>query len=134
MAWPPTFNITPALLAQGVTTIYWGTEDLLGYYVVLSFHQRELVENVRLRQGSGLTSTRVQLRDGVNWDIHVRDDSRMTPPQAGTMLTVVDAAGLLGSRGATYVGRVIESSTNLTSQNPLERNVIVEKLRLITES
>lgn len=136
MAWPPIPNVTPGLLAQGVTTLYWGTEELWEYATVLRFNQRELVDNIKLPQGVGLTATRMQIHDGVVWDISLRDDSRMTRPTAGTKVTVIDAGGLYpgGNRGAVYSGRVVESSTDVSPKNPMERTISVEKLRLITET
>ena len=120
--------------AQGVTTIVWGTDALWGSYVVTRFNQKQLVENIKLTNGTGITTTRIQLKDGAQWDITVRDDTAMTPPTVGTTLSVVDGGGLLGAVGVAYTGRVIDSGWEVSPKQPGERTITVEKLTLITEA
>lgn len=127
-------DITNGYAAQGITTIRWGTEDLLGVYVVTRFNQKPLVDNQKLQQGSGLTSTRVQLNDGWVWEITVRDDTAMIVPRVGTLLTVVDAGNLIpGSTNgtSTYSARVIESGYDISPKGPGERTITAEKLLLL---
>lgn len=141
MAWPPTPNSTTGFEADGVTTIRWGTEGLLqgslppisatGYYVVLRFNQKELSENIKLPQGSGLTSTRVRIRDGVQWAITVRDDTQMTAPICGDLLTIVDGSGMLGDVGLTYSARVVENDYETAVKQAGERVLMLENLVLI---
>ena len=79
MALPANMTGTPTGLAkQGVTTIVWGTDGLWSTYIVSRISQKQLIENVKLTNGTGITVTRVQLTDGVQWDITVRDDTGMT--------------------------------------------------------
>jgi len=136
MALPTNMTGTPTGLAkQGVTTIVWGTDGLWSSYIVSRISQKQLIENVKLTNGTGITVTRVQLTDGVQWDITVRDDTGMTPPVVGnTFASIYDAAGMLGAVGSTYTGRIVESSWDTSSKQAAERSITVEKLTLITES
>src|SRR6478609_1335180 len=68
--WPPTAGVTTGFEVDGDTTVRWGTDGLLqtgpgisstGYFVVLRFAEKELVETIKLPQGTGLTSTRVRI-------------------------------------------------------------------------
>tara|TARA_R110000868_G_scaffold245626_7_gene502228 strand:+ start:14883 stop:15293 length:411 start_codon:yes stop_codon:yes gene_type:complete len=136
MALPTNMTGTPTgLTKQGVTTIVWGTDGLWSSYIVSRISQKQLIENVKLTNGTGITVTRVQLTDGVQWDITVRDDTGMTAPVAGNTFTAIyDAAGMLGTVGLTYTGRIVESSWDTSSKQAAERSITVEKLTLITES
>lgn len=137
-AWPPTSGVTTGYEVDGVTTIRWGTEGLLqspkpasGYYTVLRFDQKEIVDPIKLPQGSGLTASRVRIKDGTHWAITVRDDTQMTAPVVGTLITVVDGAGMKGNVGLRYAARVVENDYNTGVKQPGERVLIAENLLLI---
>ena len=145
MAWPPTSGSTTGYTVDGVTSIRWGSEGLLqgstalllpasGYYTVLRFDEKELVEVIKLPQGSGLTASRVRIRDGVHWAITVRDDSRMTAPVVGTFLSIVDAGGMIGNVGLRYSAKVVENDYNTAVKQPGERVLVAEALVLIEGS
>ena len=141
MAWPPTSGSTTGYTVDGVTSIRWGSEGLLqspipasGYYTVLRFDEKELVEVIKLPQGSGLTASRVRIRDGVHWAITVRDDNRMTAPVVGTTLSIVDAAGMIGTIGLRYNAKVVENDYNTAVKQPGERVLVAEALVLIEGS
>lgn len=140
-AWPDTGAApTSGVSMAGVTTIRWGTRGLLqspgsGAYVVLRFNQRELVDNIKLPNGAGLTSTRVLVSDGVQWDVTVRDDTAFVPPQAGDTISIVDAAGLIlgTTAGAikTFTATVVESGFDTAPKQAGERALVIESLRLV---
>jgi hypothetical protein len=138
MPWPPPVNATTGLAVQGVTTIRWGTDGLLqspkpsvGYYTVLRFNQRPLVDSQKLPNGSGVTTTRVMVIDGVEFDITVRDDTRMTPPAPGGVVSIVDAGGLLGTVGLVYTATVIDPAYEVSPKQAGERTIHAENLVLI---
>lgn len=138
MAWPAVSGSTVGYKAQGVTTIRWGTDGLLtspapsgGFYTVTRFAQKPLVENIKLPNGTGITATRVQLIDGTEWTITVRDDTRMTPPVIGNTVTIVDAAGLHGTPGVAYSATILDPSYEAAPKQAGERTIIVERLKLI---
>jgi len=142
MAWPTLNGSELGIRADGVTSIRWGTHGFLnspapggaaGYYVVTRFGQKSLVENTKLPNGIGLTSTRVQLIDGVEFTITVRDDTGMTPPRIGTLVSIVDAAGMLGTYtpGTAYPARIIDNNYEAAPKQPGERMLVAERLVLI---
>jgi len=124
-------TVSTGYASQGVTTIVWGTDGLWSTYIVSRAAEKDIVENVKLTNGTGITLTRVQLKDGRQWDLTVRDDTAMTPPTTGSTITVVDAGGLISSSKLNYTGRVVESSWDTSSKQAAERSVTVESLVLI---
>ena len=153
-SWPTTGvgSLSSGYLATGVTTIVWGTDEILanlggvgtiagGRGVVTRFAERALVVNHKLPQGDGLTSSRVQIIDGQQWDLTVRDDTGFTVrPKVGNTVLIYDAAGLVvGSPGAggspqSFIAKIEEVSYDAAPGQPCEFNVTVTRLTLITES
>lgn len=147
MAWPTTGagDISTGYAAQGVTTIRWGAKELLNKVgtqsldgvtvgIVTRFNERSLVNVHKLPNGDGLTVTRVQLLDGVQWDITVRDDTTITTrPTIGQTVVVVDGGGLVpgGTPGSKYTARVVENGYETAPGQPGEFTVTVEALTLI---
>jgi len=124
-------TVSSGYAAQGTTTIVWGTDGLWSTYIVSRATEKDIIENVKLTNGTGITLTRVQLKDGRQWDLTVRDDTAMTPPTTGSTITVVDAGGLISNSKLNYTGRVVESSWDTSSKQAAERSVTVESLVLI---
>lgn len=132
---------------DGVTTIYWGTDSSMadanngnaGYYIVLDISQ-EQVEAFRenLPNGNGITDTVVLGIDGVRWNLRVRDDSRMTPPNVGVQVYINNAGALPIYSGGSFIttrtryrGRVRSASYNITPRSNGERTIVVERLTLV---
>ena len=140
-AWPDTGAApTSGVMIGGVTTIRWGSKGLLqspgsGAYVVLRFNERELAENIKLPNGSGLTSTRVLISDGVQWEVTVRDDTAFVPPQVGDTVSIVDGAGLIlgTTAGAikTFTATVVDSGFDTAPKQAAERTLTIESLKLV---
>lgn len=144
MSWPTTGagSLSSGYLAQGVTSIRWGTKEMLQttngvsatFLVVTRFNQRRLADPIKVPNGDGLTSTRLIVVDGVQWDLTVRDDSSMLDanlPNIGQKVTLVDGAGHLGTVGLVYRATVVENGYDAAPKQPGERTVTVERLRLI---
>lgn len=141
MAWPSSQSV--GYSATGNTTIRWGTDGLLtspapatgvngtGFYVVTKFSQKQQVEVIKLPNGSGITTTRIILTDGLDWNITVRDESTMTPPMAGSTVTIVDAGGMISSARAAYSATIIDNNYEAPPKQAGERTLTVERLRLI---
>lgn len=125
--------VADGYIANGKTTIRWGTEDLFGVYDVLRFHQKPRAENLPLLQGAGLTSTVVTLLDGSTWELTVRDDVNMAVPQVGTRILLVDAAGLVpgGEIGVAYSCIVEDAQFDVAPKQAAERTVTATKFTLI---
>jgi len=137
MSWPTT---SAGYSATGITTIRWGTDGALdspkpasGYYVVTKFSEKQLVESIKLSNGTGITSTRILLTDGVDWNITVRDDTTMTAPTVGTQIKIVDAGNLVPSpnTGTALWATVVDSNYETAPKQAGERTITVERLRLI---
>lgn len=141
--WPPaTTGSTIGLKLDGVTTIRWGTDALLqspkpngDFYVVNRFSQAPKQEVSYLENGSGVQTTRVRITHGHQWDISVRDDTRMTPPKAGDTIVVTDAGGIVPCAspavGNVFTCTVIDPSYDAAPKQPGERVLRVEALLLI---
>jgi hypothetical protein len=151
MAWPTTGagTLASGYLATGVTTIIWGSLDLLANIggvamsgalgVVTRFSERPLVDNIKLPNGDGLTSTRVQIIDGTHWEVTVRDDSRITVrPKIGNTVLIYDAAGFIsagaGGTPTSYIATVVEANYEAAPKQAAEFTITVENLTLITEA
>lgn len=151
MSWPTTGagSLSSGYLATGVTTIRWGSNLLVTSVntvstsvtvgIVTRFHQRSLVDNIKLPNGDGLTITRVQIIDGVQWDVNIRDDTGLTGsgtvgrPVPGSTVVIVDGLGLLGAAGTTYNATVVETAYETAPRQAGEFTITVENLTLITE-
>jgi hypothetical protein len=98
---------------------------------VLRFNERVLLDNIKLPNGTGVTSTRVLIRDGVEFTLTVRDDTQMSPPAIGGTISIVDAAGLLGTVGLVYLATVIEPNYETAPKQAGERVILAENLILV---
>lgn len=149
MAWPTTGAGTQAsgYFVQGVTTIVWGSQDLLANLggiastssrgIVTRFSEHPLVDNIKLPNGDGLTITRVQIIDGAQWNVTIRDDTGFTVrPRIGNTVLIFDAAGFISgnpSAAVSYIATICEASYDTGPKQAGEIQVTVENLTLITE-
>lgn len=144
MSWPTTGagSLATGYIATGTaTTLRWGTDEVVktvngtsvaSFAVVNRITQRNLVNNIKLPNGDGLTGGRVQLIDGVQWDISLRDDTQITNrPKVGTTVTIVDMGGLIDQVGEVYNATVVETAYEASVGQPGELNITVENLTLI---
>ena len=140
-----TTPVVTGYTATGRTTIRWGTDGYWqqeipssganpavgGYYIVTDFDEKQLAEAIKLSNGSGPTSTRVIINDGIQWTVTVRDDTRMTPPKVNDTVYIVDAAGFRGTPGLKYITTVIDANYKAAPKQPGERVLLLESLILI---
>ena len=147
MAWSPTTGAAPmtGFRQQGVTSVRWGSRGLVtsingqaiaslptSIGVVLRFNQKTQVENIKLPNGDGLTVTRVQIVDGQQWDVTVRDDENIdSRPSIGTTVVIYDAGGLISSSYLKYSATVIDSGWDTAPKQPGEMTFSVEALTLV---
>ncbi len=145
MAWTSYTGATPdtGVAASGTTTLRWGTMEVVTSLggsavngttvaIVTRATQRQLVDNLKYPNGSGVTSTRVLITDGVQWDLTVRDDTGITGTiRAGQAAVIVDMAGLIGAEGTTYTCKIVESGYDAAPKQPGERTITAEYLTLI---
>lgn len=146
MAWPAQSGVATGFTVEqvsgGTTVLMWGSEGMLAtinsksvsFAIVSRFSQRKLVENIELTNGTGLITNRVRITDGVQWDLTVRDDTRIASaalPTVGQAVTVVDGAGMLGTQGTAYAGTVVDSGYEAAPKQAGERTLVIENLVLI---
>lgn len=152
MAWPttPTGSTTNGVRADGITTLRWGSKDVVtvingttfansNVAIVTRVTQRAIVENLKYTNGDGITTSRVQLVDGVQWEFTLRDNSGATTagitgrPVIGSSVTISDMAGLIDQVAEYYVATVVESAYDTAPKQPGEFNITVESLTLIED-
>jgi len=129
----------------GITTLLWGTDGLLnapapsgsfagtGYYIVESVDESTKAEQVYIENGTGVEVGRINITHGHRWNITVQDDTGITGSalEVGATVTVVDGAGLLGARTATYTAVVLSVSERFARKAAATRTIEVEKLTLV---
>lgn len=140
MAWPPVY--TTAFLAQGVTTIRWGTDGIMantapngngaggfaGFYTVESLHGTDVIDKSYVEQGSGLNATRILLWQGRSYTLTVVDDTNMTPPAPGTLLSLADT---ISGGAVIYQFRVVENGDNTVRKDVHKREITAEYMTCI---
>ena len=145
MAWPTTGagSLASGYQVQGVTTIRWGSASLITSInatavngttvgIVTRFNQKNIVDNIKLPNGDGLTTSRVQIIDGVQWDVTVRDDTGITNrPKIGTTVIVVDGLGMIDAVAEKYSATVVDNGYDTAPKQPGEFTLTLENLVLI---
>ncbi len=97
-AWPPSPTAT-YVQSQGLTTIVWGTSGILGNdgqsgaYIVKSAKFSERNEEVDVENGSGLEAVAFLILKGHDVDISVVEDTGVTPPTSGGVVSLVTPYG-----------------------------------------
>lgn len=116
-------------LAQGVTTIKWGTDGMASMTIVIDFNEERDVEKMYIENGTGIPVTRILLDKGARWNITIVDDTRLTPPVIGSQLNLTDVL----SNGNVYpfVGTVVENNYQAARKQEGHRIIQVESLTLI---
>lgn len=71
---------SPNMQVWGNSYIVWGTEGLMGNYIVLSASSSQRIEEINISQGAGFTAIVVLLMDGIDVSVEVIDDTSITPP------------------------------------------------------
>src|ERR1035437_9939204 len=71
---------TPNMQVWGNSYIVWGTEGVMGNYIVLSASSSQRIEEINISQGAGFTAIVVLLMDGIDVSVEVIDDTSITPP------------------------------------------------------
>lgn len=146
MAWPTTGATgngnaaTGQYIANGTgTTLLWGTNNLAnptGWLTITKFTQKTLAELIKLENGDGLTAGTVQLIDGAQWDIEVRDDTTQITSAltVGQRVSIIDGGGLVpgGTRGASYSAILTDTGWDAAPKTPAGRTLTAMKFILIT--
>ena len=135
MAWPPASNIATGLGYKGVlpTTIAWGTQDLYSGVIVTSIRPAQMIEEIKVENGTGNTATQVLINDGQQVEITVVDDRSITWPSSGGTLTLLSPLPT-GLTATSTLFQVVDNSYQGTRKAPGERTLLCKKYTLITPS
>ena len=102
-----------------------------GFFIVESIRGQDEIENIYIEQGTGLKATRIQLWQGRNYTITVTDDTNMSPPSPGGLVTICDP---ISGGGNTYSFRVTQNAYNTGRKVEGKREITCEYLTLIEGS
>lgn len=136
MAWPPNTGFTQ----RGSTpaTVSWGTEGVYSGVIVKSVRAHQMIEEIKIENGTGLTAMQILLNDGVQIDITVIDDRSLTIPAAAATLTLIspldNSPGAGAQNTATTLLQVVDNDYNAATKQPGERVLVCKKYTLITPS
>lgn len=133
MAWPPASDIATGLGYKGSlpVTLAWGTDQLYSGVIVTSMRPAQMIEEIKVENGTGLTATEVLLNDGTQIEITVVDDRSVTFPSSGGTLTLLSP--LPSAAGATSILlQVVDNAYQATRKAPGERTLLCKKYTLIT--
>lgn len=88
MAYPPTPTPSVDFTIDGLTTIVWGTDGIYPNYIVTSISESQRIEEINIENGTGFESVVILLNKGLDIDIEVVDDTAVTPPVVGAIVTL----------------------------------------------
>ena len=134
MAWPPTFNITNNYIGKsGALPILlpWGTDGLLSGIIVKTVRASQMISEVQIEQGSGLTVSDILINDGDEIEFTCVDDRAYSWPLAGGVVTFLNPQP--NGTGATSENyQVINNNYTVARKVEGERTVLAKKYSLIT--
>ena len=133
MAWPITFNIANGVGKAGAepSLLAWGTEVMWTAVIVKTVRASQMIEEVRIEQGSGLTATDVLIYDGDEMEMTVVDDRAISWPLAGGTVTLINPQPT-GTGGTSELFQVINNNYTTARKVEGERTVLAKKYLLIT--
>ncbi len=132
MAWPPTENSANTYYRRGTTiaTLGWGTDDLYSGVIVKSMKTSEMVEEIKIENGTGLTAVLVGLKDGDQAEITCEDDRAVTWPSFMGIVTLLSPRATGGTVSTSF--QVISNDHNAARKQNAERTLLCKKYVLIT--
>ena len=79
----------------GSAMIIWGTEGIMGSFIVLSASESQRIEEINIAQGAGFTAIVVLLMDGLDVNIEVIDDTSLYAdlPALGVAVQIITPFG-----------------------------------------
>jgi len=134
-AWPPSSNIATGLGYKGAlpVTLAWGTDGLVVGAIVTSIRPSQMIEEVKIENGTGLTATQVLLNDGTQVEITCVDDRSFVWPASGATLTLLSPLPT-GGTATSITLQVVDNSYQGSRKASGERTLLCKKYTLITPS
>lgn len=135
MAWPPASSIAAGLGYKGAlpVTLAWGTDGLYSGVIVSSIRPAQMIEEIKIENGTGLTATQVLLNDGMQVEITCVDDRSVSWPSSGATVTLLNPLPTGGTATSTTF-QVVDNSYQGTRKASGERTLLCKKYTLITPS
>lgn len=132
MAWPISFNIANGVGKVGnlPSLLAWGTDGMWTSVIVKTIRASQMIEEVKIEQGSGLTATEVLIYDGDEVEITVVDDRALTWPLAGGTVTLINPQKN-GTGGTPELYQVINNNYVTARKVEGERTVLAKRYLLI---
>lgn len=133
MSWPITFNIANGVGKAGTlpSLLAWGTEGIYTGVIVKNVRASQMIEEVKIEQGSGLTITDILIYDGDEMELTVVDDRAVSWPLAGGTVTLINPQPN-GNNGTSELFQVINNNYSIARKVEGERTMLVKKYLLIT--
>lgn len=79
---------SPDFIVAGITTIVWGTDGIIGGYIVTTARETPRVEEIDIEQGDGFEAIVILLVKGIDVEIEVIDDTAVAAPSVGQVVTL----------------------------------------------
>jgi len=134
MAWPPTTNINVTglgYLGSQPATLAWGTDGLYSTAIILSQRSQQMIEEIKVENGNGVTATQVLINDGTQIEITVIDDRALTWPLSGTTITMLTPLPT-GGAATSETLEVVDNSYQAARKAPGERTLLCKRYTLVT--
>lgn len=133
MSWPISFNIAAGVGKAGSlpSLLAWGTEGLYTSVIVKTIRASQMIEEIKIEQGSGLTATEILIYDGDEIEMTVVDDRAITWPLAGGTVTLLNPQPN-GAGATSELFQVINNNFTTARKVEGERTILAKKYILIT--
>jgi len=93
-----------------------------------------MVEEIKIENGTGLTSEQIMLVDGEEIEITVVDDRNIAFPQATNTITLLSPITNTGTVSSNTTYQVVNNNYNAARKQEGERVILAKKYTLITPS
>ena len=132
MAWPPAQSANTYTARPVAATISWGTEGLTSSItaIVKSVRATQMVSEIPIENGSGLTAVLIGLNDGEEVEITCVDDRAIVWPEFMGVITLYNPRPTGGTPG-TLLYQVISDNFNSARKQEGERTLLCKRYTLI---
>ena len=132
MSWPISFNISQGIGKAGTlpTLLPWGTDGLLSGIIVKTIRASQMISEVQIEQGSGLTATDVLIYDGDEVEMTCVDDRAASWPLAGGTV-ILNNPQPNGTSATQELYQVINNNFTTARKVEGERTMLCKKYLLI---
>lgn len=81
-------NYSSDFVYKNLSTLVWGTDGAYSSYIVTSINESERIEEIDIENGTGFEAIVILLRKGLDVEIEVIDDTAVTPPAFGAIVSL----------------------------------------------